>query len=90
MAASIGMDYGFASPLFTLAFVFAIVTMFDAQGVRRYTGKQAQILNKILEDIYWQRKIGQQHLKELIGHSPFQVLVGSLIGIFIAIIFAIG
>ena len=52
LAVVIGMDYGFDTALFALAAVFAIVTMFDAQGVRRSSGKQAALLNKILEDIY--------------------------------------
>ena len=51
LATSIGMDCGFDSVYFALAFAFAIVVMFDAQGVRRSTGKQAGILNKIMDDI---------------------------------------
>ena len=86
LAVSCGLSYGFDSPIFTLAVVFAIVTMFDAQGVRRYTGKQAQILNKILDDIYWQGRVEEHRLKELIGHTPFQVLIGALIGITIAMV----
>jgi hypothetical protein len=57
MATIIGFDFGFDSVFFALAAVFAMVTMFDAQGVRRSTGKQASILNRILDDIYWKGKI---------------------------------
>ena len=57
LALSSGLELGFSSPVFALAFVFAIVTMFDAQGVRRSSGEQAKLLNKILEDIYFQGKI---------------------------------
>ncbi len=53
LATICGLDYGFDSAYFALAAVFALVTMFDAQGVRRETGQQAEILNRILEDIYW-------------------------------------
>jgi len=89
LALSSGLDLGFSSPIFALAFVFALVTMFDAQGVRRCSGKQAGVLNKIMEDIYWQGKVHEGKLKELIGHTPIQVLAGALIGIMIALIFDI-
>ena len=72
---------------FALAAVFALVTMFDAQGVRRETGQQAEILNKILDDIYWEGKIQTGRLKELIGHTPIQVLIGSIIGCSLSLIF---
>ena len=87
LAVVIGMDYGFDTALFALAAVFAIVTMFDAQGVRRSSGKQAALLNKILEDIYWKGKIEEDRLKELIGHTPVEVFMGSIIGVLLAIIF---
>lgn len=87
LAMSCGLNFGFSSPIFALAFVFALVTMFDAQGVRRATGKQAEILNKIIDDIYRQRKIREERLKELIGHTPFEVIAGAIIGILVAIIF---
>jgi len=84
LASSIGLNYGFNSVVFALAVTFAIVVMFDAQGVRRATGKQAQILNKVMEDIYWQGKIKEDRLRELIGHTPIEVIVGMLLGIVIA------
>lgn len=86
MAVSSGLELGFSSPVFALAFVFAMVTMFDAQGVRRAAGEQAKILNKVIDDIYWQGKIGSGQLKELLGHTPFQVLIGSIIGVLIALV----
>ena len=60
--------------------------MFDAQGVRHSTGKQASILNKIMDDIYWQGKIQETRLGELIGHTPVQVIMGLFLGIVIALI----
>jgi acid phosphatase family membrane protein YuiD len=86
LAVVVGFDYGFVTPLFALAAVFAIVTMFDAQGVRRSSGKQAQLLNKILDDIYWKGKIQEDRLKELLGHTPVEVFMGSIIGILLALI----
>jgi hypothetical protein len=84
LATAIGLEYGFNSVLFALSAVFAIVVMFDAQGVRRATGKQARILNKIMDDIYWQGRINEDQLRELIGHTQIEVIVGFLIGIIIA------
>ena len=74
LATSIGFEYGFNSVYFALAASFAIVVMFDAQGVRHATGKEARILNKILEDIYWQGKIQENRLRELVGHTPVKLL----------------
>ena len=82
LATTCGLYAGFESVTFALAAAFALVTMFDAQGVRRATGHQAQILNQILDDIYWDGKIESQRLKELVGHTPIQVVMGALIGIF--------
>ncbi len=84
LAASLGLEYGFDSAYFALAASFAIVVMFDAQGVRRSTGKQAHILNKVMEDIYWQGRITEGRLRELVGHTPIEVLVGALLGIAVA------
>ena len=87
LAVTLGLDFGFDSPFFALGATFALVTMFDAQGVRRSTGKQASILNRILDDIYWKGKIKEDQLKELIGHTPIEVIMGCVIGILLAIIF---
>ncbi len=84
LATAVGIQEGFCSTIFIATLIFAVVIAFDAQGVRRATGQQAEILNKILDDIYWRRKIQEDRLKELIGHTPFEVFVGSIIGIIIA------
>ena len=86
LATAVGFEYGFNGVYFALAASFAIVVMFDAQGVRRSTGKQAQILNKIMEDIYWQGRIQENRLRELVGHTPFEVIVGFLLGVTIAVL----
>ncbi len=87
LATAVGLERGFDSVIFALSAVFAMVTMFDAQGVRRATGQQAEILNRILDDIYWKGKIETNRLAELIGHTPIQVVIGSIIGCFMSIIF---
>ncbi|MDD5255217.1 MAG: divergent PAP2 family protein [Candidatus Omnitrophica bacterium] len=86
LAAAVGFKYGFDSAYFALAASFAIVVMFDAQGVRRASGKQARILNKVMDDIYWQGKIEEGRLRELIGHTPIEVIAGFLLGVSIAIV----
>ena len=83
---AIGLDYGFDSVYFALAASFALVVMFDAQGVRRASGRQARILNKITEDIYWQGRIKEGQLRELIGHTPVEVIMGFFLGAAIALI----
>ncbi|MBN1354597.1 MAG: divergent PAP2 family protein [Candidatus Omnitrophica bacterium] len=82
----IGFAFGFDSGIFVVTLVFALIVIFDAQGVRRATGKQAEILNKMLEDIYWKHRIQEDRLKELLGHAPIEVLAGVVCGIVIAII----
>ena len=86
LAVGIGFEYGFNSVYFALAASFALVVMFDAQGVRRATGRQARILNKITEDIYWRGRIDEEKLRELVGHTPVEVIAGFLLGIVIAFV----
>jgi len=85
LATAIGLDCGFDSVYFALAAAFALVVMFDAQGVRRASGRQARILNKITEDIYWQGRIREDRLRELIGHTPVEVIAGFFVGVLIAL-----
>jgi acid phosphatase family membrane protein YuiD len=87
LATSCGLQEGFQSVYFALAAVFALVTMFDAQGVRRSAGQQAAILNQIVDDIYWKGKLENTKLIELIGHSPFQVFIGAILGGTLACLF---
>ena len=86
LATSVGFVTGFSSFQFAIAVVLAIIVMFDAQGVRRAAGRQAEILNKILDDIYWGKHIQEDRLKELLGHTPIQVFAGMIIGILVAIV----
>jgi acid phosphatase family membrane protein YuiD len=87
LTTSIGLYYGFDSGLFAMALGFAVITMFDAQGVRWHSGKQAQALNRILEDIYSRKGIQEAPLKQLIGHTPVEVYAGMALGIFLAFVF---
>ena len=85
LAASVGFTFGFSSPFFAIAFFLAFIIMFDAQGVRRQSGRQAEILNKIIEDIYLKRGVKQERLIELLGHTPIQVFIGATLGIIVAL-----
>ena len=83
---AIGISEGLSSPIFAVAFVFSIIVMYDAAGVRRAAGKQASILNQLINS-------NQVHidtnvkLKELLGHTPVQVIVGGVYGVIVGIIF---
>src|SRR5919202_993053 len=80
LTVAIGIQEGVGSPLFALAMVFAAVVMYDAAGVRQAVGIQARILNYILDDLYEHRPVSEKRLRELIGHTPIQVVVGALLG----------
>ena len=85
LSVSVGLQTGFHSPLFAVAVAFTVITLFDAQGVRRWSGRQAQVLNKMMADMYFKRRIQEQRLKELLGHSPLEVLAGMGIGVVTAL-----
>ena len=87
LTTSIGLYHGFDSGLFAMAFAFMVITMFDAQGVRRQSGHQAEALNKIIDDLYAHREVGEDRLKELFGHTPVEVFAGGFVGIIIALLF---
>lgn len=86
LATLVGMELGFNSTEFAIVTVFAFIIMYDAAGVRRAVGKQASILNQIIEDFHHTKHIEQTKLKELIGHTPLEVYSGALLGILIAIV----
>lgn len=79
-----GILEGFDSPLFAIAAVIASIVMFDAQGVRWAASRQARILNQIMDELFQGHPISDERLKELLGHTPFQVFAGAAIGIFTA------
>lgn len=84
LATCIGKEYGFNSGIFATAVVMAFVVMYDAAGVRRAAGKQATILNKILETPGMTTIEVQEKLVEVLGHTPIQVFVGAILGIVVA------
>lgn len=88
LAAMIGKTQGIDTPIFALSVIFAFVVMYDAAGVRRAAGKQAKLLNKLIETPGLSNIQVQEKLVEVLGHTPTQVIVGAIIGILVGIIFA--
>lgn len=86
LAVSSGIYYGLASAPFAISAILAMVVMRDASGVRREAGKQAQVLNRIIQEMFTtnDEKKFQADLKELLGHTPLQVFVGALLGAAVA------
>ncbi|MDO4804884.1 MAG: divergent PAP2 family protein [Lachnospiraceae bacterium] len=83
VAVAVAFESGLASPVFALAAIFAFITMHDASGVRLETGKQAKAINEIflmLSDMDDKIATPEEKLKELVGHTKLQVLMGGLLG----------
>ena len=87
LALSLGKEVGYSSAVFALAAILALITMFDAQTWRRSIGVQARILNLIMDDIHRRKKVKEYHLKELVGHTPFEVFMGALVGLVTFLLF---
>lgn len=81
LATVLGIQYGLGSPNFAIAVVLAVIVMYDATGVRQQSGKHARVLNQILRELFSGQPISEEELKELLGHTGFEVLVGALLGI---------
>jgi uncharacterized protein len=89
LATSVGLTKGWSSAEFAIACLFAIIVMYDAAGVRQAAGKQAKILNQLIDELFQEEhNLNEERLKELLGHTPFQVLVGLGLGISIAMVFS--
>ncbi len=79
------MVYGFGGYESAVSLLLAVIVMSDATGVRYETGKQAKVINKLIEELFsGKAKDPQANLKELIGHTPFQVMVGAILGFIVA------
>lgn len=87
LATGVGQTLGWSSPEFAIASIFAGIVMYDAAGVRQAAGKQARVLNQIMEGMINHEDFNEERLKELLGHTPFQVVVGLVLGILSSAIF---
>ncbi|MDZ8117888.1 divergent PAP2 family protein [Pontiella agarivorans] len=84
LATSLGLCEGFDSAVFALGMAFAVVVMFDAQSVRKAAGEQAKVLNQIVDELLHEHHLSESKLKELLGHTRLEVLMGCIVGIFTA------
>ena len=80
LATRVGVDTGLSSVPFAMAAIFAAVVMYDAAGVRRAVSLQARVLNRMLTEMIEAQRFNESRLRELIGHTPFEVFVGALLG----------
>jgi uncharacterized protein len=86
LTAAIGKYSGVTSAPFAIALIFSFVVMYDAAGLRRAAGRQAEVLNRLVEDLVHMRGVQEQRLRELLGHTPVEVLVGAVIGIAVGLL----
>ena len=92
MCVAAGTEYGLGSPAFAISAIFAVIVMYDARGVRRETGNQAEILNQIMEFFrlpengVFRLEFNHEQLKVLIGHTPLQVMCGAILGIIVGVV----
>jgi acid phosphatase family membrane protein YuiD len=84
-AAAVGLHIGFDTPLFAVAVAFAMVVVYDATGVRRQAGMQAKKINILVEELLKGHAINEQHLREVIGHTPLEAIGGVLLGLAVAV-----
>ena len=88
LAVAVAKTNGLRSTSFAIAFMLAFIVMYDASGVRRAAGEQARILNQLVNNLSEHRPVYlKKNLKELIGHTPLEVVVGALLGVLIVLLF---
>jgi acid phosphatase family membrane protein YuiD len=88
LSTGVALEEGVTSPLFGVTVFFSLLTMYDAAGIRRSAGRQAEVLNRIVDDLQVSGKVHEERLLELLGHTPFEVLVGATFGIVFALAMA--
>lgn len=81
---SIGLREGFDTPVFALAMAISMVVIYDAAGIRRQAGKHAEIINMIISELAAGHPLKEEQLREVLGHTPSQVLAGTVLGVLIA------
>lgn len=88
LATAAAVSQGLGSPAFAVSGILSVIVMNDAFGVRWQAGKQAQVINKMIVELFSNTDEFDVKLKEIIGHTPFQVFMGALLGIIVAIAYA--
>lgn len=85
LSTAVGLEEGWGSPVFGVAAFFSLIVMYDAAGIRRAAGRQARILNRMIDDLKAHHVIEGERLIELLGHTPLEVLTGTAYGIALAL-----
>ncbi|KAG7671951.1 hypothetical protein Ndes2526B_g07112 [Nannochloris sp. 'desiccata'] len=83
---AVALQQGLGSPLFAMCTCFSVIVMYDAMGVRRHAGLQAEVLNAVVEDLLEGHPVSERKLKEVLGHTPRQVLCGAVLGILVGLV----
>ena len=86
LTTAVGKYSGIASADFAIALIFTFVVMYDAAGLRRAAGRQAEVLNRLVEDLVHMRGVQEARLRELLGHTPMEVLAGAVIGLVVGLL----
>jgi len=84
-AMAVGLYTGFENPLFAVALAFAMVVVYDAMGVRRQSGMQAEKINILVDELLHGHPINEKHLLEAVGHTPLEALGGAVLGVITAL-----
>lgn len=84
-AMAVGLYYGFDTPLFAVSTTIAMIVVYDATGIRRQAGMQAQKINILVEELLKGHPISEEHLREVLGHTPLEALGGVLLGLVVAL-----
>ena len=87
VTAACGIFLGYDHPVFIVALVFTLIVMYDAANVRLESGKHAEIINDLVDFARTHKEFDAEKLKEIIGHEPFEVLMGALLGIVVAVVY---
>lgn len=87
LSTTVGLVFGFDSTLFAVTVFFGFVIIYEATGLRRVVGEQAEALNKLIDAVYKKEKLPNQRLHVLLGHTPLEVLLGIIMGILFALAF---
>ncbi len=86
LATTVGLQEGFDSPIFGVAAFFSLIVMYDAAGIRQAAGRQARVLNRMIDDLKAHHVIGGERLIELLGHTPLEVMAGTAYGVALALV----
>ena len=86
LSTAVGLQEGFTSLLFGVTLYFSLIVMYDAAGLRRNAGRQATVLNRLIERHFQHSENDTQKLMELLGHTPFEVFIGAALGVFSALL----